>query len=378
MRAVRDICRDVTKSVGHDVSLALGKLCLLLSTDFLFTQTVVNVFNVMSWRGVWGLHAMWMSAVFKGSPDYVACLATCGPSFLCNLGLCLISPDVDSVLRVLSPFPRLVISRAFTILHFTNSMLLWRSFWAFFDMVFITDLSLILSFTLTTLVFVGFACFNTLNGVPASVELDWMAEKEYCTVSTLMQDRDFSHMSRFGVACWRFIDALCTGVLEVLGILAWYGVYQYVVENLPTAPEVNLLTENLLPILLGFVTGLLALMLQVVTLIMVEREREDGKRLKRRRFAHFFISCLGLLSSVLYWSGGWGLLDTYFLPSQLLGSLVLSAVVGILGMVLVGTSRSLHGGLSRDGREDEAYPLQPYYFLALIPWQYDHLDEEYA
>ena len=103
---------------------------------------------------------------------------------------------------------------------------------------------------------------------------------------------------------------------------------------------------------------------------------------------------------------------------QLLGSLVLSAVVGILGMVLVGTSRSfivsfwlkmqqqqmfthsplltvytefhctknwnkyisrsLHGGLSRDGREDEAYPLQPYYFLALIPWQYDHLDEEYA
>lgn len=182
---------------------------------------------------------MWMSAVFKGSSDYVACIATCGPSFLCNLGLCLISPHVDSVLHVLSPFPRILVSRAFTVLHFTNSMLLWRSFWAFFDMVFITDLSLILSFTLTTLVFVGFACFNTLNGVPASVELDWMGQKEYCTVSTLMQDRDFSHMSRCGVACWRLVDALCTGVLEVLGILAWYGVYQYVVENLPTAPEVG-------------------------------------------------------------------------------------------------------------------------------------------
>ena len=65
MRAVADICRDVTKSVGHDVSLGLAKLCLLLSTDFLATQTLVNVFNVMSWRGVWGLHAMWMSAVFK-------------------------------------------------------------------------------------------------------------------------------------------------------------------------------------------------------------------------------------------------------------------------------------------------------------------------
>ena len=65
MRAVADINRDVTKSVGHSVSLPLGKLCLLLSTDFLFTQTFVNVLNVMSWRGVWGLHTMWMGIVFK-------------------------------------------------------------------------------------------------------------------------------------------------------------------------------------------------------------------------------------------------------------------------------------------------------------------------
>ena len=47
-------------------------------------------------------------------------------------------------------------------------------------------------------------------------------------------------MSRCGVAGWRLVDAICTGVLEVLGILAWYGVYQYVVENLPTAPEVGM------------------------------------------------------------------------------------------------------------------------------------------
>ena len=47
-------------------------------------------------------------------------------------------------------------------------------------------------------------------------------------------------MSRCGVAGWRLVDAICTGVLEVLGILAWYGVYQYVVENLPTAPEVGI------------------------------------------------------------------------------------------------------------------------------------------
>ena len=38
---------------------------------------------------------------------------------------------------------------------------------------------------------------------------------------------------------WQFIDALCTGVLEVLAILAWYGVYSYVVEDLPDTSKVS-------------------------------------------------------------------------------------------------------------------------------------------
>jgi len=58
-----------------------------------------------------------------------------------------------------------------------------------------------------------------------------------------------------------------------------------------------------------------------------------------------------------------------------------TAIFGILGMMALGTSRSLHGGLSHDGREDESYPLQPYYWLAIdLPCtrKYDHLDEEQA
>ena len=55
---------------------------------------------------------------------------------------------------------------------------------------------------------------------------------------------------------------------------------------------------------------------------------------------------------------------------------MLSGVVGVVGMVALGASSSLQGGLSRDGREGEAYPLQPYYFLALIRWEYGLLEEE--
>jgi len=113
--------------------------------------------------------------------------------------------------------------------------------------------------------------------------------------------------------------------------------------------------------------------------ILIEGGRDDGKRLRRRGFAQFFISLLGLSSSVLYWAGGWGLLDTYVVPNQPLASLWVTATFGILGMMFLGTSRSLHGGLSHDGREDESYPLQPYYWLAIdLPCtrKYDHLDEE--
>ena len=58
-------------------------------------------------------------------------------------------------------------------------------------------------------------------------------------IQPLPQDRDFSGLSRLSCWLWQFIDALCTGVLEVLAILAWYGVYSYVVEDLPNTSKVG-------------------------------------------------------------------------------------------------------------------------------------------
>ena len=55
MRAVRTICQDVAKSVGRDINLGAVRLALLMWADFLWSQTVINAFNVASWRGVWGL-----------------------------------------------------------------------------------------------------------------------------------------------------------------------------------------------------------------------------------------------------------------------------------------------------------------------------------
>jgi len=77
------------------------------------------------------------------------------------------------------------------------------------------------------------------------------------------QANDYSHHSLSVRVLWRLIDVFCSGVCDVLGILGWFGIYRLVVDNLPSAPQVDELTENLLPIAIGFGVIFLALEMQV-------------------------------------------------------------------------------------------------------------------
>lgn len=59
------LCADISKGVGHHVNLSGAKLTKLIIFDFCITQTVVNILNVFSWRGVWELHVMWIKAFIE-------------------------------------------------------------------------------------------------------------------------------------------------------------------------------------------------------------------------------------------------------------------------------------------------------------------------
>ena len=72
---------------------------------------------------------------------------------------------------------------------------------------------------------------------------------------------------------------------------------------------------------------------------------------------------VGLLSTIFHWYGMWTLLDYYILPQHPITSNLLTAGLGILGLSLLGASKSLQGGVARDGASGECYPIQPYYFL---------------
>ena len=207
MRAVRTICQDVAKSVGRDINLGAVRLALLMWADFLWSQTVINAFNVASWRGVWGLwealfdyffevttyspKAKSLIQIFQGWPEYQKCTITFGTAFILTLAIYFVSPVVDMVLKDLSQTYRFIFSRLYTIIAFIIQMLLWYSSWNFLQLVeadwrFNPNIFYAVCFLLPTIVFVCLRCFNTLNGVPASVERDWNQEN-YCTVSTLFQ-----------------------------------------------------------------------------------------------------------------------------------------------------------------------------------------------
>ena len=59
------ISADISKAVKKNIKLSGTKLGLLIIVDFLMIQTLVNSLNVMSWRGVWELHEIWISELTK-------------------------------------------------------------------------------------------------------------------------------------------------------------------------------------------------------------------------------------------------------------------------------------------------------------------------
>ena len=246
-----------------------------------------------------------------------------------------------------------------------------------------------LMFAGSYLILMVLGCFNSVLGNPSSVVLD--NTSEYCIISTLFSNWDTSSLARWKVTMIRMVDAISTIVVEVLNILLWYSVDGYNQMVLPSPPEVSRLTQCVIPMALGLGFGLAALYTQIILISLVEGRRgdmgderggpwQDGKR----RMAHWVISSIGLVSSILHWYGLWTMLDYFFIPTHPMLSNLVTAGVGIAGLCLTGASRlvmimsiargycssfrSLHGGVARDGHVDDPYPIQPYFFLAFISW----------
>ena len=115
----------------------------------------------------------------------VPLLATFSLSSLLNTLFHLIGPSIDLLILGRRPVNRFTISSIYTVVFFVNYMLFWSSFWKVFSLTITTIPILIISAVLSIGVLLKCGCFNTVNGVPASVVVD--TGKNHCTSTTLLR-----------------------------------------------------------------------------------------------------------------------------------------------------------------------------------------------
>lgn len=335
---------------------------MLLLLDFVLTQTVVNMLSTSAWRGIWNLWDLYLyGGLYLAEPwgplditglfqdrDYVDCAfgITVGTIFLVLSFI--LSPTVDRHLSTLPLVPYLIVSRALTILFFAMYMLMWRSYYNLGYLVLDDSMKILIAFGISTAILVICGCYSTVIGVPVAQEVDM--GPEYSILSTRNPG------SRVG-SPKSILDGCVSAAVEVLGIICWFGTYEYIVLYLPGEEDgVSPLLVCVYPILCGVGTGVLALLVQSVL----------PPSMVCMRLARTILAGLGMFSSVFHWYGTWTLLDTFFMPAQWELSNYLSAFIGCLGLCFIGGSKALQGGVGRDW--DDAPLIQPYFIGLWINW----------
>ena len=245
------------RSVSRDASLSTGanidgnRFFLFLFLDFIFTQTVINLLSTASWRGVWNLLDLAAIRLFGSLSSLPGLLASSSLGVFIHLVIYLISPMIDKLLLHLDCPLHFLLSRLFTTIYFTASMLLWSSFWNLFELMFTTNFHLLLCVFFASILLLACGCFNTVNGVPATLSRDWEGG---CLVDTLLQGADTASLPAIHRWLWRAADAMATVLLEVrnvlptllmlsiqvVGVQAWYGAETFFSGQIPAPPQVSL------------------------------------------------------------------------------------------------------------------------------------------
>jgi len=356
------ISADISHSVGAEISLSSYHLALWLGIDFLFTQTVINILSTASWRGVWNI----FDIIFSGKQGvfhdeaHKDSAVTCSVGIILNIFIYASSKSIQNHLGKMPRCPFWILSRLSNAMNFIVYMLLWRSFWNLFYLLIPTVLSKVFAFLGSSILLVLVKCFNSNIGVPASINLD-NDDDTYCKVETFLSETVWEKSEQKAMRLfWLLADVLITVIIEILVIICWFGTYEIIVYTLPSQPDVSKLQECIIPLILGVLFGGVAYAVQLLCLVLVEGR---NSRPAKRRVVQFIIALFGLMSTIFHWYGMWTLLDYYILPEEPVLSNLVTAGVGIVGLSILGASRSLQGGVARDGAPGECYPLQPYFFI---------------
>jgi len=360
------LAEEIETKTKTKVLMENGSLWFWLWLDMIFNFTLVSFMKTASWRGVINLIHMSFTGnfgMFKASLSNEGILFIFTTGILLNIVVKISCVHIHYSVKNLQGVEYFLTTRLFTLIYFFSRMWMWAGFWDILNQYLAVEvvpnyLFRLVPFVASTAFLCVMGCFQTVVGVPAQTASDFT--REYCLDTTALQPESLPDTRTWFVIVF---DAVLTVSLELAVVMTWFCTNEVLRNHLTFTP-------CLLCWIIGTGIGALAFLAQLVLLPLIEKdEMETSSKRFLRRLVQFVLSSLGLLSTVFHWYGMWVLLDRNFLVENPMLSNIISGTAGFLGLTALQVSRSLHGGLYKDGLKGVGYPFAPYCLIPIISAQ---------
>ena len=362
--------QDLKQLVEDDLAKHMGRriynnhlwTCLLV--DFLLIQLVVGPFTVCIWRGAWEFYDfifLKLNEFIPVGPFFIGLLCfSCGVTI--SVVIALSYREIDAIAKRGGTRRYLIVSRVYSMMRFLFALLYWKGIFDMLDSIYQRDWLVphfAVALSSSGLFIIG-AFKSAAITPPLGVNLD--KANDYINIST------FYGSKRSDPVHFRFLDALCTIVVEVVSSVAFYGAWGVGKHWFGARTNDDRLTIRNALIALSLAHGL-SVIVFISQFIYIYNHHKCKNNCYVREWKDLFYALIlicSLFATASYIRGWWELMDVLvqrMIPDYFALENVASFLTAFAMVILMGTASYNHFGVAREARREEEGILLPFFYL---------------
>jgi hypothetical protein len=348
---------DIQKQMGRPIHNRHLWKCLIL--DFLLVQVVIGPFTVAIWRGAWELYdelflnLLGDDRMLVGSVCFIS-------GFLVSVLVAVFYRDIDFLAKKAGRKRYFLVTRIFSVARFLTTLLYWKGM---FDMLDSFSEWFVAQFSVTLAACILFILGSFKSAAitpPLGVDLD--TQDDYINVSTVYRTVATDPF------CFRFLDGLCTTIIEVISVIAFYGAWGTGKWYFGARTEDEYLTLHNGGIALAqaHIASLVVFLSQFVYLHNHFRCHTQCYVNECKNLFYAMILILSLFATSSYIRGWWEILDmlaAHTFPRAPVLENILCFFAGFVVVITMGTASYNHSGVSRETTRERDGILLPFFYL---------------
>ena len=354
---------DLAKHMGRRIYNNNLWICLLV--DFLLIQLVVGPFTVCIWRGAWKSYDYIFNAIFlplKFDPTYIG-LICFSSGVITSIVIALSYREMDSIAKRAGTVRYFIVSRVYSMMRFLIALLYWKGIFDMLDHSYTKDW-LVSHFSValaSSALFIIGAFKSAAITPPLGINLD--KANDYINIST------FYGSKRSDPIHFRFLDALCTIVVEVISTVAFYGAWKVGEHWFGGETNVASVTIKNALIALALAHGLSVVVFLSQFIYLYNHHKCDNNCYVREWKDLFYALILicSLFATASYFRGWFDLMDvlvqSVFPYNHVDLANIASFFIAFAIVILMGTASYNHFGVAREARREEEGILLPFFYL---------------